>query len=264
MVNLEEMYRETPIITRTYTTLALITTIACTLDIVNPLNLYLNTTLIVEKLQVWRLLTNFLYFGNFGLDFFFHIFFLVRYSRNLEDGCFRGRSADFFFMLLFGAVILILVTVLFSIPIHFLGSSLTFMMVYVWGKRNQDIQIRFVDLMTFTAPWLPWVLLGFSLLLKNNPIIDLLGIAAGHIYYFLEDVYPQLENGRRVLKTPRIIQMMFSNDTGEIDLPDFPWDQNAAANNPQDDQNGVRQEGTGDETQTETQTENREQHEHQD
>lgn len=62
-----------------------------------------------------------------GLDFFFHMFFLVKYCKSLEEGSFRNRSADFFWMLLFGAAILVA-----SAPwvnIQFLGSSLTFMMV---------------------------------------------------------------------------------------------------------------------------------------
>ncbi len=37
-----------------------------------------------------------------GLDFVFHMFFLVKYSKSLEEGSFRGRSADFLWMLLFG------------------------------------------------------------------------------------------------------------------------------------------------------------------
>ena len=32
----------------------------------------------------------------------FHMFFLVKYSKSLEEGSFRGRSADFLWMLLFG------------------------------------------------------------------------------------------------------------------------------------------------------------------
>ncbi len=36
------------------------------------------------------------------------------------------------------------------------------------------------------APYLPWVLLGFSLLLGNSVSVDLLGMAVGHVYYFLE------------------------------------------------------------------------------
>ena len=42
-------------------------------------------------------------FGNAaGLDFVFHMFFLIKYSKSLEEGSFRGRSADFLWMLLIG------------------------------------------------------------------------------------------------------------------------------------------------------------------
>ena len=37
-----------------------------------------------------------------GLDFVFHMFFLVKYCKTLEEGSFRGRSSDFLWMLLFG------------------------------------------------------------------------------------------------------------------------------------------------------------------
>ena len=37
-----------------------------------------------------------------GLDFVFHMFFLIKYSKALEEGSFRSRSADFLWMLLFG------------------------------------------------------------------------------------------------------------------------------------------------------------------
>lgn len=58
--------------------------------------------LVGHEWQVWRVFTNFFFFGSIGLDFFFHMFFLVRYCRLLEDGCFRGRTADFLYMILFG------------------------------------------------------------------------------------------------------------------------------------------------------------------
>ena len=44
----------------------------------------------VDDGQFWRMLTNFLYFGNFGLDYLFHMFFLVRYCRALEEGEFAN------------------------------------------------------------------------------------------------------------------------------------------------------------------------------
>lgn len=76
------------------------------------------------------------------LDFLFHMFFLARYCKLLEENSFRGRTADFFYMLLFGATVLTgIVLVGGMIPfvsesfakIIFLSNSLTFMMV---GLQN--------------------------------------------------------------------------------------------------------------------------------
>ena len=85
---------------------------------------------------MWRLFTNFFFFGAISLDFFFHMFFLVRYCRMLEEGSFRGRPADFLLMLLFGGALMCAVAPFINIP-PFLGSSLAFMMVYVWARRNE-------------------------------------------------------------------------------------------------------------------------------
>ena len=57
------------------------------------------------------------------------------------------------------------------------------MLVYVWSKRNRDVQMRFMQMFNFTAPYLPWVLLAFSVLLHNNAVVDLMGIGAGHLYF---------------------------------------------------------------------------------
>ena len=79
---------------------------------------------------------HFFFFGAISLDFFFHMFFLVRYCRMLEEGSFRGRPADFLLMLLFGGALMCAVAPFINIP-PFLGSSLAFMMVYVWARRNE-------------------------------------------------------------------------------------------------------------------------------
>ena len=55
--------------------------------------------------QLWRLVTNFLFFGSVGVDFLFHMYFLVRYSRALEEGSFRGNPADYLFFLIIGMVL---------------------------------------------------------------------------------------------------------------------------------------------------------------
>lgn len=201
-----EIWRSLPTVTRGYVSLCVITTAACALEIITPFNIYFNAKLIWQQHEYWRLFTNFFYFGSLGLDFFFHMFFLVKYSKSLEEGSFRNRAADFLWMLLFGAAILVGAAP--WVNIQFLGSSLTFMMVYVWGRRHQYVNLSFLGIFTFTAPYLPWVLLAFSVMLGSSPLVDLLGMVAGHAYYFLEDVYPRM-TGRRPLKTPAIIRALF-------------------------------------------------------
>ena len=97
------------------------------------------------------------------------------------------------------------------INVHFLGSALTFMMVYVWGRRNEDVKMSFLGFFTFNAPYLPWVMLTFSVLIGNAVTMDLIGIAVGHVYYFLEYVYPKVAQIRgwrvkKVLEPPAILK----------------------------------------------------------
>ncbi|OEL31024.1 Derlin-2.2 [Dichanthelium oligosanthes] len=270
----EEWYRQMPIITRSYLTAAVVTTVGCALEIISPYHLYLNPKRVVQQYEIWRLVTNFLYFRKMGamlheelarsqftdfiydcpvlskalfthssmeclcilglfhvyvctvsrlvnyLDFLFHMFFLARYCKLLEENSFRGRTADFFYMLLFGATVLTgIVLIGGMIPyisetfarILFLSNSLTFMMVYVWSKHNPFIHMSFLGLFTFTAAYLPWVLLGFSILVGSSTWVDVLGMIAGHVYYFLEDVYPRM-TGRRPLKTPSFIKALFPDE----------------------------------------------------
>ncbi|CAK9217816.1 hypothetical protein BDL97_02G099100 [Sphagnum fallax] len=222
----EDWYKQMPIITRSYLTLSVLTTVGCALEVISPLHVYLNSTRVVEHYEVWRLVSNFFYFGKLDLDFLFHMFFLARYCKLLEETSFRGRTADFFFMLLFGGSLLTTLVVAggqlkFAAPfaeIIFLSNSLTFMMVYVWSKRNPHVQMSFLGLFSFTAPYLPWVLLGFSVMVGSSPWVDLLGMASGHAYYFLEDVYP-LMTGRRILRTPGIIKALFPTETVVVSRP---------------------------------------------
>lgn len=212
-------YHEIPPISKIYLTSAVAITTACFLDIVSPLTLYYNYELILNKGQYWRLVTSFLFFGTFSLDFLFHMYFVVRYCRLLEEGPFRGKPADFLVMIIYGAVMMIISTLVFDLfaKIKFLGHPLTFMMVYLWARdpENYFIRMSFFGVIQFNAPYLPWMLLLFSVLIGNPIEMDLLGIVVGHIYYFLDTVYPQVAAVRgwrinKIIFTPAILQYLFA------------------------------------------------------
>mmetsp|Transcript_29951 Transcript_29951/g.34140 ORF Transcript_29951/g.34140 Transcript_29951/m.34140 type:complete len:254 (+) Transcript_29951:252-1013(+) len=210
-IDVMSWYFGIPVVSRVYLTSAFLTTAACAVDIVTPFSLYYNWDLIFQEGQFWRLITSYLFFGVFSFDFLFHMYFLVRYCRLLEEGDFRGKTANFVYMLLFGIVFMTLIASYTNI--HFLGQALTFMMVYVWGRRNEEVKMSFLGFFSFHAPYLPWVMLTFSVLLGNSVTIDLIGILVGHCYYYLEYVYPVLADVRgwslqRIMEPPAILHWL--------------------------------------------------------
>ena len=71
-------YMEIPVISRLYLTGAFLTTAACAVDLISPFTLYFNWNLVYNEGQIWRLITPYLFFGVFSVDFLFHMYFLVR------------------------------------------------------------------------------------------------------------------------------------------------------------------------------------------
>lgn len=228
MQSLRQFYLEIPAVTRIYTTACVLTTLAVHLDLVSPLQLYFNPTLIVRKFQLWRLATTFLFFGSVGISFFFNMVFTYRYCRMLEEGSFRGRSSDFVMMFIFGGTLMTFFGLF--VNLLFLGQAFTLMLVYVWSRRNPFVRMNFFGVLNFQAPYLPWVLLCCSMILGNTIWVDIIGMGVGHIYYFLEDVFPFQRNGYKFLKTPNFLKVLFNEhiDRNYEQLPEdrpggFDW-----------------------------------------
>jgi len=219
-------YQRLPVITRTVFSACVITTLAVHINLISPHKLYLRPLQTMHH-EYWRLITNFLFFGTLDLNFIFHMFFLVRYSKFLEQGSFRDRTADYFFLWVFCAVWLLIAhyaLVYYDFlerGLFFLAPSLIFAVVYVWARRNPNFSMTFLYLIHFNAPWLPWVFLIIGYLLDSVIIYDALGIAVGHLYFFFSDVYPEF-SGRRLLKTPSFLKRLFNQNIDEDPQNDQP------------------------------------------
>jgi len=201
-------------------------TLAVQLELVHPIKLMLDYDRVIYGNEWWRLVTNFLYFGQLSINFVFHIFFLARYSRMMEENHFRSRAADYAWLLFLSAIALLFCSLIIPMAdIPFLGSPLGFTLVYIWSRRNPYIRLNFMGVLVFSAPYLPWVLLGFSLVINGElPMGDILGIAVGHVYYFLEDVWPREPHsgGRRFLRTPRLFALLVEGrrPNEELQIPE--------------------------------------------
>lgn len=197
---LEQWFFEMPICTRYWTTATVITSILVQCHVLSPFNLFYSFRTVFNKSQYWRIITTFFYFGPVNLDLLFQVFFLQRYSRLLEET--SGHSpAHFSWLLFFASTCLLLMAPLFSMP--FLGSALSNTLVYIWSRRNPDTLLSILGLITFKAPWLPWVLMGFSWVMHGIvPKDEICGVVVGHVLYYFNDLYPPTHNGKRPLDPP--------------------------------------------------------------
>ncbi|KAJ1907422.1 hypothetical protein IWQ60_011869, partial [Tieghemiomyces parasiticus] len=155
------------------------------------------------------------------------------YMRDLEEGSFGNQSADFLWFLGVACACLLTCSSVAAMP--FLAPALSFTVIYVWSRRNPNVQLNLMGLFTFRAPYFPLVMLGLSYLLNNElPVQNVCGLVVGHLYYFLEDVWPlnPASHGQRWLQTPVLFSRLVSSflrttespgqDELVVDEPDAP------------------------------------------
>ncbi|GAB9470956.1 hypothetical protein Gpo141_00008183 [Globisporangium polare] len=211
--SIEGWYYSMPYITRFYLTVCFLSTCLISLGFVNPRSLYLDFDLVWDRFQLWRLPTSFMYLGGFGFPFLMQLMILNNYSSRLEEDPFPsggGPTADYAFMLFFGAVVLWVIAFFMGLP--FLGSSLIFMIVYVWSRRNPTMPVAIWGFQ-FEGLYLPWALIAFTVLMGGNPMMDGFGVVAGHLYYFLLEVLPTTK-GWNLIQTPSFFANMFPSPQG--------------------------------------------------
>mmetsp|Transcript_25839 Transcript_25839/g.66813 ORF Transcript_25839/g.66813 Transcript_25839/m.66813 type:complete len:231 (+) Transcript_25839:93-785(+) len=182
-----DWFQSLPVVTRYYLSAALLSTVATQLGIVSLELIYLDLGKVIGGLELWRLLTNLLFFGGFGMPFVFNMFFLIRYSQGLEQSRFQGRSADYVWCLAACAVVLTLASSLLG-GFPFLAPAMLSSIVYLWSRISPTQPLSIFGLFTVQSFYFPWVLVMITVLMGGSPIPNLLGILAGHVYYFLVDV----------------------------------------------------------------------------
>jgi len=201
----EEWYRSLPPVSRIYWSAAVLTTILTTIKVVSPMWLYLGFDEVFGKFQIWRLLTNFFFFGPFSMSFIFIIVMLVRYCSMLESqfGTDIHGTAEFLTLLLFGVGCCWTLGYLLLPPQYFYGPALVFMVMYVWSRRDPYQETLFYGF-SFKAWHTPFLFLVVGMLMGSNPILDLTGIGIGHLYYFCREIVP-MNWGIHLIRTPQLI-----------------------------------------------------------
>jgi len=210
----EQWYKSLPILTRIGLTTFFCVTVLVQLEILDPMLLMLNWPLVVNKLQVWRLLTSVVFFGQFSFNFLFQLYFFSSFSSKLERNEIFAQPGDYLFFLLTQILLLDVISLVPWWPVGYprLGPALVFAILYYWSRREPYAKLNFFSF-TIEGYQFPFALVFFQLLIGGDIWIDLLGLATGHIYYFLKEVVPQ-EYGTTLIKTPAFITNFMAQYAG--------------------------------------------------
>ncbi|XP_024993356.1 derlin-1-like [Cynara cardunculus var. scolymus] len=201
MATPKEYYNSLPPVAKTYATVTFIMAAACVFPYYDPWIMALFYGDVFKKLQIWRVLTNFLFIGSFSLSFAFRLWIILRYGVSLERGPFDKRTADYVWMFFFGAFSLLAVAAIPFFWFPFMGSSLVFMIVYVWSRELPNTRVNIQGLVELKGFYLPWAMVAIDMVIGKQLMPSLLGIGVGHLYYFLTVLHP-LAGGSNFCKTP--------------------------------------------------------------
>ncbi|GME72768.1 unnamed protein product [Ambrosiozyma monospora] len=184
------------------------------------------------KGEYWRLLTTFLYFGRFSLDLVLTLYVLVQHSKPLELSFINTRDYVWFIGLL--ASILLLYSTFYS-NLFILGTYLKDCMLYIWSRRNPDVEVSIMGVLNFKSIYIPFVSLTLNKVLSitedgiSISSADFASMVIGHFYIFFNDMFPKLHSCESPLKP---IWYWFEKENDEeIEVDDEP----AAAENIDED-----------------------------
>lgn len=199
-------FQQSPKLTKILTLSSIAISLLTWFEVVTPLGLYLNYNLIFKKFQIWRIFSNFFYFGDFSLSFIFHMLIFFRNSKLLEKKVFRGNAPDYLYFILFCMLFLLLFSSFTNV--FFLSQSLSFAMTYYWGRKSKTTNVEFMGLFTFRAPYLPYFYLAISLLLGDDFKNDAYGLIVGHLYFYFKEIIPRISDikGLQLLQTPNFFR----------------------------------------------------------
>ncbi|KAH8090009.1 hypothetical protein JL720_6305 [Aureococcus anophagefferens] len=198
-----EWLESLPPVTRAWFAASMSATCLCSFGLMNPMRLLWSWPLLSQKFEVWRLVTPYTFFGGFSFPFLINMYLLVQYSKNYEVSPYNtgggGDTADYVWMLCLGSALMCGLCTLLSIVMP--AQGLTFMVLYVWSRRNPATQVSLYGF-PVQALYLPWALLAFNMLIGNPLTVPLMGVACGHAYYFAIEVVPETY-GVDVVVTPQ-------------------------------------------------------------
>ncbi|EZG61135.1 Der1-like family protein [Gregarina niphandrodes] len=197
----EAWYRSLPPLTRFSVTVSFLLTLLCSLSLLSPYHVMLDWTKVVWKAQAWRLISDYFFAGTFSIGWVMHMYFLVTFSAKLETNeMFNTSPGAYLCFLAFQSLSLDTLSLIMFWPTGrpVLAPAMVMAIIYYWSRREPFAECRIFGFRV-QAYQFPFALIFLDLLMGHNILINVMGLATGHLYYFVKDVLPH-ERGIDILR----------------------------------------------------------------
>lgn len=199
----QSWFQSVPLITKVFLVGTLVTGAGLSFKFLDGSSLVLIWPLITDRFQIWRLITPFFFAGPFSFNFALHTLVLYENCKRYETNPFNtgagGNTADFLWMLCITMSVLLLLSYIFGL--YVLSEPILYVIMYVWSRRDPEIVLNIWGF-RFKAMYLPWVYIAIRLVMGGAITEPLMGVAVGHLYFFLVEVMPRV-HGVNLIKTPK-------------------------------------------------------------
>lgn len=196
MAEILNEFKKIPIVTRTLLALSLSVTGPVSLGFINPYYILFSTRHIVQRLQLWRIITPFFFAGS-GLQLLFDLFLLYRNSIALETESYAGRSADYAWTII--CLMVAIIATNYPLKSMILWGPLMSGLGFMWSQINPEALVSLFGLPPFKAAYFPFAMLALDFARGGMPLMSqsLSGVIAGYGIHYLNNVYPSSNGGQR-------------------------------------------------------------------
>lgn len=135
------------------------------------------------------------------MGFLIKMYFLFTYSQQLERGVFFGRPANYAWFLTVVAAFVMTCTLL--VPSYINGGAFLLAIIHLWGRHADNVTVSLYGFIKIPAKYFSLALLCLDIVIKGGfSSADALGLVGGHLYYFLDSVYPSMPQGKNLIFVP--------------------------------------------------------------
>ncbi|KAL7419131.1 hypothetical protein Q5752_005967 [Cryptotrichosporon argae] len=217
MADFSGVIKAIPPVTRTLLIATIAITGPCLLGLLAPRDVALSWFRVRKAYEAWRPLTGFFYGGQ-GFPLLYDLFMIYRNSSALETGVYMNDTADYAWLHLMLASFILILNIPFGMP--FLFRPLLHAQTYTWCRANPTLKVSIFGLITIPTSLYPPALIVLDLITGGpfKALGGLLGLLAGHIWWFISTYMPTYAPGRlrrpNPLATPRWFRSYFAGPAG--------------------------------------------------